>query len=71
MNAAEIASRSEKMGRKGLDMRTIILDLEDRLGRVMTAAEHQAFLTGWKASAGDRQERSRLQDLAAARAPRP
>jgi len=66
MSLDEIRTRAERMGTRGADMRTAILDAEDRLGRAMTAPEHQAFLTGWKASSGDRSERDRLRDMAAA-----
>lgn len=63
MTSGDIVARAERMGRKGVDMRTVLLDLEDRLGRPMAPAEHLAFLAGWKASAPERMERARRRDL--------
>lgn len=67
MDNAEITERTERMATKGVDMRTILLDFEDRMKRPMSAHEHQAFVTGWKAAEGARHERHRQRALDVAR----
>jgi hypothetical protein len=62
----EIAARAQRMGTKGADLRTAILDVEDRLGRTLTASEHHAFMTGWQASRAERSEKQCARDQAAA-----
>lgn len=56
MTTEAIQALAKKNGGK-LDMRTIIVDVEGRLGRPMNAAEHAAFTVGWQAAAPARAER--------------
>lgn len=54
MDDAEIIERTKKMGSKGVDLRTAIVDLEGRIGRQMDAREHQVFITAWQSTTNDR-----------------
>jgi hypothetical protein len=66
METGEIQNRAERMGSMGVDLRTSLLDIEDRLGRPMTFEEHQSWLTGWWLSEKKRTECEKRRDIAVA-----
>jgi hypothetical protein len=70
MTHDEIKARAERIGSKGADMRTAIVDVEVTLDRTMDEAELRAFRDGWKASWPARDARQAARDQAAADAAR-
>ena len=65
MTTDQIREKAERSGGK-LDMRTVIVDIEGRLGRPMNADEHAAFVVGWQKTAAARAERYHREAKAAA-----
>jgi hypothetical protein len=66
MTTAEITAKVQKLAERGIDARTITLDLEDRLGRQLGPDEAQALQDGWRAAAPARHERFRRSQQQAA-----
>lgn len=66
MTIGEIEAKAKRQGEKGLDVRTIWIDLECTLGRALEAPEAQALQDGWRASAPARRRREQERDRAAA-----
>ncbi len=66
MDLLDIEAKAKRQGEGGLDVRTIVLDLELLLARPLSPEEAQAVQDGWRASAKVRHAKEAARDLRAA-----
>jgi hypothetical protein len=52
--AEEAREVGAKLGSKGVDVRTITIELEFRFGRSLSHEEGEAMFTGWRSTEADR-----------------